>query len=398
MFFIYNFFFSLFYFFFKNILFFLSKKYQFLFTLDLKEEIKNVDIWIHGVSAGEIKTSIEIVKVFSKKKVLITTFNQSGYQAFQSFFNEFRNVFFHYAPLDYFFLVKKFINHVNPKKYIIIEHDLWPNTLTLLKKNNTKIFLLNSRFQKKDIQIYKFFPFAFRFLYNKIDTFTIQTKEDKKVIQNFKLKVNQKNIHSIGNLKYNFFQLTQKQKQKQKTIIVLGSSHCKEEEIIIEKLKPFLSKIILVIIPRHLERITEIESLCKKKNLSFQTIKKKEEIKNSSLYLVNSFGQSLHFYKTADIVFIGDTFIPTQGGHNFLEAVSCYAFTCYGKFLVSYSDITHDFEEEEAVLRLDEKQWEIFFEKYLFNIKNREAAIKKSIAILKKNNYDQKKLRVILEH
>lgn len=399
MFLFYNFIVTFTYLLFKSFLSRLNKSFKSSTQLLLSNQNQNVDLWIHGVSAGEIKTALEIVKNSNAKKILITTFNQSGKQAFEKVFQNYKNVYFHYAPLDFFFLVKKFIKHVNPKKYIIIEHDLWPNLLHLLKKNKTKIFLLNARFQKRDVRNYKIFPFVFRFLYGKIDFFSVQSDEDKKVIQNFKLKVDAKNIINIGNLKYNFFELFQKKikKKSNKTIIVIGSSHNNEEEIILKKLKPFLSKIILVIIPRHLNRVKKIEQLIQSKNLSCQIIKKTEDIKkSSSIYIVNSFGESLSFYQSCDIALIGDTFIPTQGGHNFLEAVSCYAFTCYGKFLVAYSDISDRFEVENAVLRLNDKNWQLFIDDYLFNEKNRQIAIQKSIQILKQICYDKNKLIKII--
>lgn len=399
MFFFYNFIFTITYLFFKLFLSRLNKFLENSIELLLSNQNQNVDLWIHGVSAGEIKTALEIVKNSNAEKILITTFNQSGKQAFEKVFKDYKNVCFHYAPLDFFFLVKKFIKHVNPKKYIIIEHDLWPNLLHLLKKNKTKIFLLNARFQKRDIRNYKIFPFAFRFLYAKIDVFSIQSDEDKKVIENFKLKVDAKHIVNLGNLKYNFFELSQKKikKKSNKTIVVIGSSHSNEEEIILKKLKPFLSKIILVIIPRHLNRVKKIEELIQSKKLSCQIIKKTEDIINfNSIYIVNSFGESLNFYQFCDIALIGDTFIHTQGGHNFLEAINCSAFTCYGKFLVGYSDVSSIFEKEQAVLRLDEENWQLFIDDYLFNEKNRDMAIQKSIQILKQICYDKNKLIEII--
>ena len=148
-----------------------------------------------------------------------------------------------------------------------------------------------------------------------------------------KLEINK--IHNLGNLKFaeNFeenldkIEINLKKELKRKKIWVASSTH-KSEELFCAKahiqLRKKVKNLITVIIPRHIHRsgdiILEIENLgLKVSNHS----SKPKSLKNTDIYLVDTFGETKKFHKIASSVFLGGSIIQ-RGGQNPLEQTTMH--------------------------------------------------------------------------
>ena len=96
-------------------------------------------IWIHASSVGETKAAISLYQSLSKKfpeeNFLITTNTSSS----RSIIPTNKNLEHTYLPLDWLFTTRRFINLINPRICILIETELWPNLISICKKNNIPI-------------------------------------------------------------------------------------------------------------------------------------------------------------------------------------------------------------------------------------------------------------------
>ena len=127
-----------------------------------------------------------------------------------------------------------------------------------------------------------------------------------------------------------------------KKIWVASSTH-KKEEIFCAKahiqLRKKIKNLITIIIPRHVHRtgniISEIENLgLKVSNHS----SKPKSLKNTDIYIVDTFGETKKFHKIGCSVFLGGS-IAYKGGQNPLEAARFGAKILHGPNIDNFKDI-----------------------------------------------------------
>src|SRR5690606_5577122 len=107
-------------------------------------------------------------------------------------------------------------------------------------------------------------------------------------------------------------------------ILVVGSTHANEEELFIpvyQRLKAEFPDLVMVLAPRHPERVKEIESLYKKAGIP--TIRRTElqnqnTQREAAVIFLDTIGELLSAYRLADLVFVGGSLVKF-GGHNILE-------------------------------------------------------------------------------
>src|SRR4030042_6480546 len=109
--------------------------------------------------------------------------------------------------------------------------------------------------------------------------------------------------------------------QGNETILIAGSTHQGKEEIFIQLFKNLRKvdpHLILILAPRHLDRLEEVEKILRNEGISwkrrsFLSIQGRNEI--SSVILLDTMGELMRLYSLGTIVFIGGNLVPV-GGHN----------------------------------------------------------------------------------
>ena len=125
-----------------------------------------------------------------------------------------------------------------------------------------------------------------------------------------------------------------------------ASTHKGEESLCLEthlRLKEKYNKIITIIAPRHIERVNEIENLCKSLNLKAQILNKDERfLENKEIIIINSFGILQNYFKFAKSVFIGKSTIKkleNDGGQNPIDAVKLGCKIYHGPYTYNFQEI-----------------------------------------------------------
>ena len=105
-------------------------------------------IWVHAVSFGEVKAASplvrELIKAYPSKKILFTCTTPTGSKLIKDLFSE--EVINVYLPYDLKGSVSRFFRWANPQIAIVVETEIWPNLYSLCEKNDTKIIIINARF------------------------------------------------------------------------------------------------------------------------------------------------------------------------------------------------------------------------------------------------------------
>jgi len=311
-------------------------------------EIVNNIIWIHAASAGEVKIAcvlIDSLKFSENTQLLVTTSTHSGLKIARTKLGERARV--HMLPFDLLCFIGPAVKRINPGLTIIIEADIWPNFIKFAARNGD-LLMVNAWYKHKMIKnvakVSNLLPEVMKY-FNKI---TVQTEYDR---QQFKHIINDDKIKVTGNIKYdqvgnnvkNYAKRADLKIAEEERLIIAGSTHENEEEIILKvykKLKGSIENLLILIAPRHIERSDQILKICRKMNLDAvkKTVLMKRDKREEDVIILDTMGELAEFYSLGILTFIGGTLIE-QGGHNILEALSSGNPVIFGPHYYNFRDI-----------------------------------------------------------
>lgn len=307
-------------------------------------------IWMHAASVGEVLSLIPIIKLLNNKvsnyEIIVSTMTKSARNVIKNRIPEIKNYI--YIPLDVSICVKKAVNTIKPDVFLMSETEIWPNLLFELKRNGAKILLINGRISKKSFKLYKLVKNTFKKVLMNIDCFNMSSEEDSSRIM--ELGADKNKIKILGhskfdiNIKKEVLDKINKDFEfiKGKKVIIAGSTHEGEEEIILEvyeKLITEIQNIFLIIAPRHLERLNNVEQLLITRGIKF--IKRSELLVDShfQVILLDTVGELSFIYSLATVSFVGGSLVNI-GGHNVIEPAFFEKPVLFGQYTQNFRDIT----------------------------------------------------------
>ena len=349
----------------KLLKFFKSRLFQKIGNDNFLNEEEEATL-IHFSSVGEFNLSQELIEKIlesgKKEKIILSVMTDTGFSAVNKKYSENDNVKVFYFPLDDFFVLRKIYKKYKIKKTIIIETEIWPNLYYFAAKNG-KLFIVNGRLTERKLKSYLKFNWFIKNTINRAEKIMVQSDFDKKRYE--KLGISENKIKVYKNLKYSikYNEISDEKKQnyfdtvldKDKKIIVCGSTRPDEEKIWLEVLKKINqnNEYQLVLVPRHLERIGEIEKIIlekfyKKDYLLLTAIEKNKinlEAENKKeIVIIDKMGILTDFYQLADFVFVGGTLVNI-GGHSILEPLFYGKKPIIGKYFQNIEEIVRDAQE-----------------------------------------------------
>jgi len=315
------------------------------------KKLFNKPIWIHASSVGETKAAISLYQSLSKKfpeeNFLITTNTSSS----RGIIPTKKNLEHTYLPLDWLFTTRRFINLINPRICILIETELWPNLISICKKNNIPIIIANARLSKRTTESPSFIKQIYKKVLSDVDLILCKSNRDK---ENYiQLGYLNKNIKVIGNLKYadtNNTVYNNENIVNRKYVLALSTHPDEERQIITEWMRINEKKVLLVIVPRHPERLGDILSDIPLDMLSISIRSKNEPIKKSTqIYIADTYGEANLFLEHCEFVYLGGSLVD-HGGQNFMEAASYGKTIIVGPYMYNFIEETEEFLKNNAMI------------------------------------------------
>jgi len=338
-------------------------------------------IWFHAASIGELKSIFPLIKELDKKnrfQFLITTVTLSSAQLIESNLIKNKNIFHQFFPIDKPSLVEKFLNHYSPNLVIFVDSEIWPNFLIQINKRKIKLILLNARITKKTFFRWKLIPQTARKIFKTFNLSIASSNESKKYL----LNLGAKNIKYFGNLKFTTEAqyaktiIKDKNKLNNKKFWCALSTHPGEEVFCLKthlKIKEIYKDIITIIIPRHINRAKNIETICKKYNLNSQILSKGELIKSGKeIIIINSYGVIPDYIKFCKSVFIGKSKIKklkNVGGQNPIEAAKFGCKIYHGPYIYNFKEIYELLNKYKIAKKI--KNENDLYKKIIFDLKNK---------------------------
>ncbi|OGQ36330.1 MAG: hypothetical protein A3F16_06735 [Deltaproteobacteria bacterium RIFCSPHIGHO2_12_FULL_43_9] len=347
-------------------------------------------IWLHAVSVGEVQAALplinELVTRFPHYKYIVSTTTNTGQNVARERLTN-KNIPVFYFPFDFFWAVDRVLNAISPKMVLIMETEIWPAFLNACCKRSIPIGIINGRLSNKSFRGYKKITFFLKPLLKEIKFVAAQSASDKHKF--IKLGVKEENIFVTGNLKFdqmpNDTPFTQSQLSdfnllKDKQLLIAGSTHRGEEEILIRVYKALMTKhpdLTLLLAPRHPERLPEVERLVAGARLTpvrRSLLSQKRGINSNEVIILDTMGELARIYQFATMVFIGKSLIPDGGGQNPLEPAAFGKPIMVGPNVINFKSIYRDLKEGEAIAEIsDEKSLKETTENFLSNPKARET-------------------------
>lgn len=290
-------------------------------------------IWIHAVSVGETLAVTPLIKKLKQQypdqNILITTTTPTGAEQAAKLADIAEH---RYMPFDFSFSVRGFIKAVNPSQMLIMETELWPNTVHTVAKMGIPITVINARLSERSYQRYAKFQLVFNLLANNLTKVLCQYPDDAERF--IRLGVTREKVAVTGSIKFDIEinpqvkqqgQQLREQLGKNRPVWIAASTHQGEDEQILfahqEVLKQY-SNALLILVPRHPERFNSVFELAKQQ---FTTVRRTEQNsqvidENVQVYLGDTMGEMLVLMEAANICFMGGSLLGDKvGGHNMLE-------------------------------------------------------------------------------
>ena len=332
-------------------------RYKEKLGISLKVRNNGYLIWFHCSSIGELKSIFPIIDHYLKKnQILVTTSTLGSNEVFQKKYYNTNNIIHQYAPIDSPQIIKKFFKKWNPNIIFFTESEIWPNQIFYAKNNNIPIILLNARISNKSFIKWKLIKNSMNKILNCFDLILSQSNESADYFNYF----GSNNIKILGNLKFvvsEDFENKEENLNLQKRLVFIAlSTHPTEEEVCIKihsSLKSQYPNLLTIIIPRHINRIPEIQKIIINTKLNFLIAESLDNFKNNTdILIINSYGNTKKILKLSKYVFIGGSLVK-HGGQNPIEVAYNNSLIFHGPHVYNFTEIYNFLNKENIAFKIN---------------------------------------------
>lgn len=348
----------------------LTKRLGFGFPNIVKDQRKV--IWVHAVSVGETKAVAVLAKQLKARMnnavLIVSSITETGHTEAQ---RSMPFADYHvYLPVDLYGVINPIIKRVKPDLVLLVESDFWLHFLRSCKRYGAKVALVNGKMSERSMQRFQKFQNFSKLLFSQIDLFCMQNRIYEKRF--LSLGIPQEQIHVTGNMKFDesYPRLSESELLRWKSelgiseenqVLVVGSSHHPEEEMIVERLASIWKvypKLKALIVPRHPERFLEVGALLAKRNIPYIAFSKlPNKTGQEKVILVDAMGQLRKCYQLADIAFVAGSFTDRVGGHNIIEPCWYGVPVLFGPHMRTQPELVSLVNEYHAGIQVDESEF-----------------------------------------
>ena len=237
-------------------------------------------VWIHAVSAGETIAAApfiaELVGEFSGAggvPFLVTSMTPTGSVQVRARLGD--AVHHCYAPYDFPFAVRSFFDRVRPRLLVLVETELWPNTIAEGHRRGVPVVLVNARLSERSARGYRRLGGLTRQMLRRLDTLACQTDVHLRRFANLGLANDTGTV--IGSVKYDA-KLTNDHAQRVaalrrdlrlsgRRVWIAGSTHSGEDEAVLAAhalVRNQFPDAALLLVPRHAVRATQLCAMARR--------------------------------------------------------------------------------------------------------------------------------------
>lgn len=315
-------------------------------------------IWVHAVSVGESLAAIPLIKLLQQRypvtPIIVTNETKTGAERIRNELGDCVTQL--YFPYDLPMILKRFFKALQPKLLILIETELWPNLLASCQLYQVPVVLVNARLSERSAKSYRRILTLMHKMLNSINAIAAQFQADADRF--IALGFPAEKMRVTGSLKFDLnlpLRLTEQAQHWRKIwgenrpVWIAASTHPGEEELILQaftEARRFYPDLLLVSIPRHVDRVPELEQLYNSQ--TYKIIKRSDhnqsKMRSVDIIIGDTMGELLIFYAAADLAFVGGSLVE-KGGQNPLEPAAIGLPILTGPYTFNFATITEQLKK-----------------------------------------------------
>jgi 3-deoxy-D-manno-octulosonic-acid transferase len=329
-------------------------------------------VWIHACSVGETLSAQPLVhglhQRFPEIRIAVSTITGTGQAIARERFARYGegNTFF--FPVDLACVARRVLNWIRPSMLLILDTEIWPNVLHQARRRGIPVILINGRISAKSFRHYRLARHLLRFVFQDYGMLLMRSEEDAERIRFMGAPADR--VYVTGNIKYDRDLVEKEFSEAQarsladalglaeadSSLIVAGSTHQGEEQILLEVLQNIrrttgLDQTRLLLVPRHPERFDAVADLAARSGFSVRRRTEPGNQTQAAVLLLDTIGELATAYRFATIAFVGGTLIP-HGGQSILEPALYAKPIVIGPSMENFTQIIEEFRARAAVRQI----------------------------------------------
>ena len=338
-----------------------------------KQSACNDWIWIHAVSLGETRTAAILLQglrqAMPHMKLLLTNGTATGREEGLKLLQE--GDIQVWQAWDSPEVVERFLTAFKPRIGLLLETEVWPQLIHKAQEKGIPIMLINARMSEKSLHQAQRWASLMKPAFAGLSEVCAQAPDDAMRLKSLGASV----TGIFGNLKFDAKPDASQvamgrawREQLSAPVVMLASSREGEEAMWLAAWQTFNKQhpelqIHWLIVPRHPQRVSEVESLITSSGLRvsrrstwsqealFSAALLNETAQDSSVILLgDSLGEMALYYSLADAALLGGSF-EKLGGQNLIEAAACACPIVMGPHTFNFAEASQAAETAGAAQR-----------------------------------------------
>jgi len=323
-------------------------------------------VWLQAVSVGEMLAIAPLLEAMQREgvaEVYLTTTTSTGYKLAKEKYGAL-TIGLGYFPLDFWPCSARAWSRVQPDLCILMEGERWPEHVHQAEVRGVPVLGVNARLSDRSYKRSLQFAALLRPLSRGITRILCASKLDEQRLRTIGFPAEK--LQTTGNLKLDVTipplaaadvsQLRRELGLGDDGLVLLGSSTWPgEEEALLQALTAARARglpVSLLLVPRHAERREELRDLLEKSGLKFHFRSAGAAPGRVDVAVGDTTGELRKFTQLADVVFVGKSLAPHDGGQTPVEAAVLGKPVLHGPHMTNFREIIRTLTEAGAVRRV----------------------------------------------
>ena len=297
-------------------------------------------VWLHGVSVGETTSLLPLISALLDRRPDLTLLVTSGTTTAADLLAARLppGVIHQYVPADAPGPVLRFLDHWRPGLAIFVESELWPNLILAAHDRGVRLALLSARVTAASANRWARWPKSARALVTAFQLILPQDEGTARRLGELGATTGGRlNLKLIGEpLPFDPAELDRlRHGLAGRKVVLAASTHPGEEPLIANAVRKSAPEAVLILVPRHPERGSEIADM-----LGASLRSRGEAL--TAVHVADTLGELGLFMRLADVVVMGGSFVPGIGGHNPMEPARLGRPILTGRYAFNAQDVYAD--------------------------------------------------------
>ncbi|HEY4301066.1 MAG TPA: glycosyltransferase N-terminal domain-containing protein [Candidatus Didemnitutus sp.] len=322
-------------------------------------------LWIQAVSVGEILALAPMLEALHRRKgieVYLTTTTSTGFRLAREKYTALI-AGLGYFPIDFWPFSARAWNRIDPDLCLLMEGERWPEHLYQAHGRGVPVLAVNARMSDRSFRRSMRLRALVRASTAGLTRILCATKRDEQRFRSLGFRAER--LQTAGNLKMDVSipilsagecALLRRELGIGDGLVLLGSSTWPgEEEALLRALRSARARgitVSLLLVPRHAERRDELRALLEASGLRFHFRTAGSAPGEVDVAVGDTTGELRRLTQLADVVFVGKSLAPHDGGQTPIEAAILGKPLLHGPNMTNFREVIRSLTEAAAVRRV----------------------------------------------